>query len=316
MNIFRCPKCFFNLKISNSKENLDCNFCNSSYKIKNNFIDMLIKKDLDPIEKISINTWGNDLHKSNKRKVLGHIKTMNNKYNEFPNILNGNILEIGCGMGSDSEEISRLSNVNNIFAIDIGGNCKDIALNNLSNKKLKIIRANCLNIPFKNEVFDFVYSYGVIHHTRDPLNALFEIKRVLKLGGRVYLYVYSSHLKNKFKRVGIFLESLIMKLISPLNLNIKIFLIGLLSIFCWLLFSLPALFFKSIGKDSFARKFPMHWGKTPFLIFPDLKDRLLAPVNHRFSKKEIRYLLKLVGLVEDSIIEDNSGLYLCAFNKE
>ena len=313
-NLFRCPNCFECLQISSDKKALNCSTCNKSYKKFFNFIDFILEKDIGYIEKKSLELWGNDLHKSSNKKV-GHINTVNKKFMEFPNILSGNVLEVGCGSGADSEYISSFSSVDKIVALDIGENCQELAMRNLVNKKLKVIRANCLNIPLKDKQFRFVYSYGVIHHTSNPLKALNEINRVLQPKGRAYLYVYSSHSKNFLKKIGTLIESFVMIFLPLINKNFQISLIFLISIFCWFSFSLPALILKKFGKRKLANKFPMHWGQNPLTIFPDLKDRLLSPINHRYSIKKMRKLLMEVNMKEINIIEDYSGLYLIAEKK-
>ena len=315
LNALRCPNCFKGLKNNFDKEVLNCSNCSESYRKTSNFFEIILEKDIGYVEKKSLETWGKDLHKASKKNKVGHINTVNKKFAEFPNILSGDVLEVGCGICADAEYISSFSNVENVVALDIGENCEEIAMQNLNNKKLKIVRANCLNIPFKNEQFKFVYSYGVIHHTSNPLKALREINRVLKPKGKVYLYVYSSHMKNPFKRLGTLIEYFLMNFLSLLNKNLQISFIYLISIICWFSFSLPSLILKKVGKRKLAEKFPIHWGITPLRIIPDLKDRLLAPVNHRYSIKKIRNLLFESDLTELSIIEDYSGLYVIAQKK-
>lgn len=315
MNQFRCPKCFENLQISHDQKALNCRICCNSYIKKNNFYDFVLKNDIGYIESKSLETWGKDLHKASNKNKVRHINTINKRFLEFPKILSGSVLEIGCGTGADSEYISSLLSVDNIVALDIGENCKEIAIRNSNNKKLNVVRANCLNMPFKNEQFKYIYSYGVIHHTSNPLKALTEINRVLKPRGKVYLYVYSSHSKNFFKKIGIFIELLLMKFISLLNNNFQIPFIYFLSIFCWFSFSLPSLILKRLGKKKLAVMFPMHWGDNPLKIVNDLKDRLFAPINHRYSMKTMRALLSEANLNDIDIIEDYSGLYLIAQKK-
>jgi SAM-dependent methyltransferase len=312
LNSLRCPNCLEKLQINFDQKKLICTICGNSYKKTSNFFEIISEKDIGHIERKSLEIWGKDLHKDSNKNKVGHIDKINEKFDEFPRILSGDVLEVGCGTGADSEYISNLSRVDNIVALDIGENCKDIARENLKNKKLKFVRANCLNIPFQNEQFKFVYSYGVIHHTSNPLKALIEINRILKPKGKVYLYLYSSHTNNFPKRIGIFFETYLMKFLSLLNKKLQLSLIFLISIFCWFSFSIPSLILKLLGKRKLAEKFPLHWGLTPLKIIPDLKDRLLAPINHRFSTKKIRKLLLEANFVELDIIEDYSGLYLSA----
>ena len=46
------------------------------------------------------------------------------------------------------------------------------------------------NLPFDDQSFDVVVSFGVLHHTPDTEKALAEIFRVLKPGGRIMLMLY------------------------------------------------------------------------------------------------------------------------------
>ena len=315
LNSLRCPNCFASLQINLNQKKLNCKTCGKSYEKTSNFLEIILEKDIGYIERKSLETWGKDLHKESKKKRVGHIDKINKKFVEFPRILSGDVLEVGCGTGVDSEYISSLSKVDNIVALDIGENCKDIARQNINNKKLRFVRANCLNIPFQNAQFKFVYSYGVIHHTSNPLKALTEINRILKPKGKVYLYLYSSHTNNFPKRLGTILETFLMKFLSILNKKLKIAFIYLISIFCWFSFSIPSLILKLLGKRKLAEKFPLHWGLTPLKIIPDLKDRLLAPINHRFSTNKIRKLLLEANFIDLDIIEDFSGIYLIAQKK-
>ena len=57
------------------------------------------------------------------------------------------------------------------------------------------------NLPFTNELFNYVMCIAVIHHLSTEerrLKALEEISRVLKLGGEALIYVWSIH--NNFEQ--------------------------------------------------------------------------------------------------------------------
>src|SRR5207244_1692661 len=51
-------------------------------------------------------------------------------------------------------------------------------------------QGSLLQIPFPSDYFDLVWSWGVIHHTVDPVRALDELVRVLQPGGTLVLAVY------------------------------------------------------------------------------------------------------------------------------
>ncbi len=52
------------------------------------------------------------------------------------------------------------------------------------------VRCNLLHLPVREEVVDFAYSIGVIHHTPDPTRALREIARTVADGGWMSVWVY------------------------------------------------------------------------------------------------------------------------------
>jgi ubiquinone/menaquinone biosynthesis C-methylase UbiE len=48
------------------------------------------------------------------------------------------------------------------------------------------------NLPYPDETFDFVWCNGVLMHTRHPNSCLRQITRVLKVGGKSWIYVYGA----------------------------------------------------------------------------------------------------------------------------
>jgi len=52
--------------------------------------------------------------------------------------------------------------------------------------------ADVLALPFADDSFDFVFSNGVLHHSESIERGLGELARVLKPGGRGFLYLYAT----------------------------------------------------------------------------------------------------------------------------
>lgn len=91
---------------------------------------------------------------------------------------NKKILEIGCGYGfflKSTVEHSKLT-----IGID---KFLNIAPSILKNKNLKFIKADGENLPFKNNIFDIVYSMDVIEHIENDYEFIKESLRVLKKNG-------------------------------------------------------------------------------------------------------------------------------------
>ena len=51
--------------------------------------------------------------------------------------------------------------------------------------------ADAEDLPFSDDEFDFVWSWGVIHHSADMHRAMREISRVLRPGGETRLMIYN-----------------------------------------------------------------------------------------------------------------------------
>ena len=54
---------------------------------------------------------------------------------------------------------------------------------------MRVMRASVYDLAF-NDCFDLVFSIGVIHHLEYPEQALAQMVRAVKPGGRVLIWVY------------------------------------------------------------------------------------------------------------------------------
>ncbi len=104
------------------------------------------------------------------------------------------VLEVGVGLGADHERFAKAGA--DLFGIDLTERAishvrKRFAQAGLKSN-LQVADAECL--PFEDDSFDVVYSWGVIHHSPDTALAVAEIHRVLRSGGsaRVMIYNYWS----------------------------------------------------------------------------------------------------------------------------
>ena len=112
-------------------------------------------------------------------KNYGITRTKLNK--EFLKNINssGKILEVGSNIGVQLLFLQKMG-FKNLYGIDI--NEKAVELSKLITKKINIIRGSVLDIPFKDNYFDLVFTSGVLIHV-SPLNikkAMEEIYRVAK----------------------------------------------------------------------------------------------------------------------------------------
>jgi hypothetical protein len=79
-----------------------------------------------------------------------------------------------------------------------------------------------------------------------------------------------------------------------------------------MMFSVPSKIFKFFGFKILSKKIPFYFGTHPFSIIEDLKDRLMSPINHRFSKLEIERILGSINFSFFEVVKTSSGLYIFA----
>lgn len=107
---------------------------------------------------------------------------------------NKTVLDMGCGSGRFTTSLAKLG-VKKAIGVDKGRTGLKIAQKYAKKNKIKNLQyknASVLNLPFKNEKFDFVFCKGVLHHTGNLKKGLNEFYRVMKKNGEGFLYLYGS----------------------------------------------------------------------------------------------------------------------------
>jgi len=126
----------------------------------------------------------------------------NDRYSSHPWILDAinnfnlkdkRVLEIGFGMGTD--HLCLLRRGANIHGIDLTLNNSFILKERLKiyGFKSSLICGDAENLPIADESMDFIYSFGVIHHSPDTGRIVSEIHRILKPGGKCWITVYNKN---------------------------------------------------------------------------------------------------------------------------
>lgn len=103
-------------------------------------------------------------------------------------------LDAGCGNGRGA-----------LFMAEHGAasiDCVDISPSNVGSTRFHlssrghpptgVIQGSIERLPFPDDHFDFVWCNGVLMHTANPDACLEELSRVLKVGGRCWIYVYGA----------------------------------------------------------------------------------------------------------------------------
>ncbi|KAH6566580.1 hypothetical protein BASA50_004904 [Batrachochytrium salamandrivorans] len=103
--------------------------------------------------------------------------------------------DVGCGNGKYlgvNPELLTLGSDRSPNLVEI---CRD--------RGFEAMTADNLSLPYRSDVFDFAISIAVIHHFSTPerrKQAIIELLRILKPGGRVLIFVWALEQGSKSKR--------------------------------------------------------------------------------------------------------------------
>jgi ubiquinone/menaquinone biosynthesis C-methylase UbiE len=100
------------------------------------------------------------------------------------------VLEIGVGMGADYLEWLKAGA--QATGVDLSSESLEWAKrrSGLAGYTTDLRVSDAEHLPFPDNTFDIVYSYGVMHHSPDTPQCIGEARRVLKPGGALRIMVY------------------------------------------------------------------------------------------------------------------------------
>lgn len=121
-------------------------------------------------------------------------KAFQSRVDFYLNQLRGQlVLDAGCGMGRYAEVAARYGGV--VIGLD-RSRAIDVAFENIGEMdNVHLIQADLFHLPFEKGIFDFIYSYGVLHHTPDAGKAFAQLPPLLKRGGKISIFVYDNYNK-------------------------------------------------------------------------------------------------------------------------
>jgi SAM-dependent methyltransferase len=122
------------------------------------------------------------------------------RFAEFDKAGGKRVLEVGVGLGADHQRFAEAGAI--LWGIDLTERAIEHTRARFSmfrlNSNLQV--ADAEHLPFEDGSFDFVYSWGVIHHSPNTSLAVREIVRVLRPGGEARVMIY-----HKWSLVGLML---------------------------------------------------------------------------------------------------------------
>ena len=109
---------------------------------------------------------------------------------DFDRLHQKDVLEIGVGAGSHAQLMAPFSK--SFTGIDLTERATRATATRLELFRIpgRIFCMDAEQMSFPDASFDYIWSWGVIHHTANPLGILREMHRVLRPGGEAIVMVY------------------------------------------------------------------------------------------------------------------------------
>lgn len=209
---------------------------------------------------------------------------------DFNAYRNKDVLEIGCSIATDGLEFAKSGA--NYTGLDLTPQAVETAQErfHLFGVPGTFVAANAEELPFPDESFDHIYSFGVIHHAPAPEKIAREIHRVLRKGGTFTVMLYNR------SSINYYIEIMLLR---------KMFRLLLLPKF------MPGLIAKLTGFDRWKleghRKILIKKGKMTKLEWISMNtDGPFCPLARVYNYKEAANLFKNFENTRQEVWEFNS----------
>lgn len=270
---------------------------------------------------LSTKSFSYQWDKFRKTQLDSYTKTTLS-YNRFKNtgwnlqkLKNKRVLEVGGGAGRFTEILQKADCY--LFTIDSSSSIYvNFDNNNKNNKKTFFIQNNIENNIFKNNVFDYVFCYGVIQHTKDPFKTLDILISKLKISGKLSVDFYRKfkyptwNSTPKYfwrpitKRVKIKILYQIIKFYIPIYLPIDTFLKKLFKKYSTVICGLIPIPCYNYYFTSLSSKLKIQWAIL------DTFDALTPKYDYPLTKKQIENHLKKFKNIDYTLHYGSNGIVL------
>lgn len=220
--------------------------------------------------------------------------------------------DMGCGSGRWAKFVA--PKVKKLYCIEPSSAIKVAKINLKDFKNCVFESSTVSSCKLERNSMDFGYSLGVLHHISNTPEAIKTCISFLKPKAPFLIYLYYDFdNKNLIYKYLWKLSEIGRSVISRLPFKIKYFLSQLLAIFIYFPLSRFSFLLEVIGfKKKFIEYIPLSFYRdlSFYSMRTDALDRFGTILEQRFSKKEIKKMMKNAGL-EKIIFSDNAP-YWCA----
>lgn len=210
----------------------------------------------------------------------------------------GLVLDAGCGQGIDLFNHARRPGVEAV-GVDLSeGGSRATFERTTSLVTAHVAQTDLSRLPFRDNAFDFIYTYGVLHHLPHPEEGLRELVRVLKHQAMLAAYLYEDFEEKPLLWRGLlFLANLPRAWTIRLPHRILYLGCSLFSPLLYLAFAVPSQILRRMGPlRPLGLQLPFRHATGPWSLTGDLYDRYSVPIERRYSRRQAQRFFEEAGL--------------------
>ncbi|MED6219884.1 hypothetical protein PIB30_039905 [Stylosanthes scabra] len=211
-DVFACPICYeplirkgpYGLNISAVyRSGFKCKRCNKFYSSKERYLDLTVTagmRDYSEVQPARTELFRSPLvsflyergWRQNFRQsgFPGPDEEFRAAQEYFESSKGGLLVDVSCGSGLFSRKFAKSGSYSGVIALDFSENmlrqCYDFIKKDdtLSTANIALVRADVSRLPFSSGSVDAVHAGAALHCWPSPSNAVAEITRVLRSGGK------------------------------------------------------------------------------------------------------------------------------------
>lgn len=273
MDLLVCPTC--SVSLMRTEGQFRCTSCGAAYPIIGGMPNFVAPLSFKEEVKHTQTSFDLQWEMSVKRGEYNHFDpTFREKLVPLllddvmlePEFFSGrHVLDAGCGVGRWVYALDQLGAT--VTAFDYNDRAARITHDYFRDKpNIATLQADVFHLPFPPKTFDFILSWGVLHHTRDTKEAFDGLVPLLKDGGTLFVMLYERF--NAFKLS-------ITELVRKVTLGME----------------RERLYRVSIGLARFGQYRPIRYALKPFIDIGEsaegIYDSFAKSLNHHHTAAEV-----------------------------
>jgi SAM-dependent methyltransferase len=218
--------------------------------------------------------------------------------------------DAGCGSGRWARLVA--PRVGRLHCVDASPEALDVAIQQLATYgNCTFHLASVSALPFAPGSMDFGYALGVLHHLPDPESGLRACAAALKPGAPLLVYLY-YRFDNRpwwFRQLWKVSE-LLRGAVLALRPGLRFVAADVVAALIYFPLSRAARALEAMGADVDAIPLSYYRRRSFYVMRNDALDRLGTPLQHRFTRDDIRAMMHAAGLERVSF--NANSPYWCA----